>query len=165
MQLEIADNLYLIVKEFREVTGEDPILIMDNIKIQAQIPDDFIESRYGDIYLPAACRIRIPAHSPDLNQVAEHSVAAVKTETRAQLYAESVASGRLSPVGLQRIVEQVFHKFENAKIFAGGVVRNVLKMPWVWEVITGDAGSVVHHPETGEPYLCTGGNWAPGGLR
>jgi hypothetical protein len=165
VQEEIADNLYLIIQAFREATGEDPILVMDNIRIQAQIPDDLIESRYGDVVLPAGCRLRIPAHSPDLNQVAEHSVAAVKTESRMQLYRESVITGVLSPVGLQRIVEQVFHKFERGEIFRCGVEKNVLRMPFVWEVISGDEGSVVHHPESGEPYLCTAGNWAPGGLR
>lgn len=165
VQEEIADNLYLIIQAFREATGEDPILVMDNIRIQAQIPDDWIECRYGNALLPAGCRLRIPAHSPDLNQVAEHSVATVKTETRMQLYRESVISGVLSPVGLQRIVEQVFHKFENGEIFRCGVEKNVLRMPFVWEVIKGDAGSVVHHPESGEPYLCTAGDWAPAGLR
>lgn len=165
MQQEIEDNLCKIVEEFRAKTGEDPILIMDNIRIQAQVPDDLIDSRYGLMPLPAGSRIRIPAHSPELNQVAEHSIAVVKMETRAQLYHESAFTGKLSPVGLQRIVEQVFHRFERADINAGAVVKNVEKMPFVWEVITGDEGAVVHHPETGVPYLCTGGNWAPGGLR
>lgn len=165
VQQEIEDNLYLIVEKFRQATGEDPILIMDNIRIQAQVPDDMIDSRYGILQLPAGSRIRIPAHSPDLNQVAEHSIAAVKMATREQLYRESVVTGKLSPVGLQRIVEGVFHKFETAEIFTGAVVKNVEKMPWVWQVISGDEGVVIHHPETFEPYQCTGGDWAPGGLR
>lgn len=150
VQEEITDNFYVIIQAVREATGEDPILVMDNIRIQAQIPDDWIEFRYGNVLLPAGCRLRIPAHSPDLNlKVAEHSVATVKTETRMQLFRESVITGVLSPVGLQRIVEQVFHKFENGKISRCGVEKNVLRMPFVWEVIKGDAGSVVHHPDSG----------------
>lgn len=164
VELETADNLYLIVKAFRHATGEDPILVMDNIKIQANIPDDWIESRYDNTWLPPGCRLRIPKYSPDFNQVAEHTVACVKHETASLVYKHCCKSGKLSPVGLQTMVEQVFRKIIKGELYRGSVAANVSRMPLVWQVISSSTDVVCVDPRTGARYQGTAGNWAPNGL-
>lgn len=46
IELEVADNIYLMVQEFERRAGVQPITMRNNIRIQANIPDDKIESRY-----------------------------------------------------------------------------------------------------------------------
>jgi hypothetical protein len=75
---EVADNLVLMIDKFKEATNEYPILMLDDMKIQANIPDRRIESRYGTRVLPEGCRLRFPAYSPDINQCVEHSIGVVK---------------------------------------------------------------------------------------
>ena len=164
VELETADNLALIVEAFRDAAGEDPILVMDNIKIQANIPDDWIESRYGNTVLPSGCRLRIPKFSPDFNQAAEHTVACVKQETTNLVYKHCCKSGQLSAVGLQTMVEKVFQNIIKGELYNGSVAANVSRMPLVWQVISGSTDTGLVDPRTGATYQGTAGNWAPNGL-
>jgi hypothetical protein len=162
---EIRDNLYFVIKNFRfETDGEDPILVMDNVNIQAGVPDDWVESRYGDFLLPAGCRLRIPTHSPDFNQVAEHFIALVKRETRNMVYQRCIEHGRLQETSMQWMVEVVFNKIKKGELYKGSVAANVQRMPLVWRVISSSKQTVVTDPCTGRQYKGTAGNWAPPGL-
>lgn len=157
MTLEVADNLYLMVERFRQIAGEDPIIMMDNVRIQANIPDDCIESRYGTALLPAGCRQRFPAHSSDIDQVAEHTIAAVKGAATEQVFEECSREVHFSEVSLQRIFKEVFSRFEKGKIYPRGVEHNVAKLPTVLKVIASeedewftDAHGKRHHGSNGD---------------
>lgn len=161
---EIADNLYLLVKRFINIAEEYPILVMDNIKIQANIEDDYVMSRYGDLYLPAGCRLRIPTYSPDFNQVAEHTVACVKQETKNAMYVRCSSNAQLDGRGLQHMVEKVLRAIKSGELYNVSVARNVMRMPFVWQVIGSSKVTVLTDPRTGRQYNGTEGNWAPPGL-
>lgn len=158
VQEETCDNLYLIVKAFREATGEEPILVMDNIRIQANIPDDGFDSRYGRCDLPGGCRFRIPTHSPDFNQVAEITVGAIKSGARAQLYQECAVNGVLSPVGLQRIVEDQFTLFEKGLMCPQMVEHKVRRLATVLGVISTPQGQLYTDLQ-GHTHPGSGGDW------
>jgi hypothetical protein len=164
VEAEIADNLHFVVEGFRQKTGCDPIIVMDNIKIQANIPDDWIDSRYDSENLPPGCRIRIPTYSPDFNQVAEHFVACVKEETKSMMYARCCTHPELTGRGLQWMVEQVMFKIKRGELYNGSVARNVMRMPFVWQVIASSVDTVLTDPRTGAQYKGTAGDWAPPGL-
>lgn len=158
VQEETCDNLFLIVEAFREATGEEPILIMDNIRIQANIPDDGFDSRYGRCDLPAGSRFRIPTHSPDFNQVAELSVGSIKNGARAQLYHECAVHGALSRVGLQRIVEHQFSQFEKGHMCPCMVEHKVRRLPTVLGVISTPQGQL-YTDEEGQTHPGSDGDW------
>lgn len=158
MTLEIADNLYKMVKRFRKLTGEDPIIMMDNVKIQANIPDTTIESRYGTIQLPEGCRIRFPPHSSDINQVAEHSIAAVKGGVTEQVFAESCREVTFTDHSLQRIFKDQFKLFENGKLHPRGVEHNFAKLPTVFKVIASGEDEWFTD-EHGKRHHGSHGNW------
>lgn len=136
--LEVADNLHLMVDRFRQITGENPIIMMDNVKIQAKIPDERIESRYGTITLPPGCRLRFPPYSSDIDQVAEHTIAAVKGAATEQLFEECGREVHFTEVSMQRIFKDVFRRFEKGQMYPKGVEHNVAKLPTVLKVIASE---------------------------
>lgn len=157
MEIEVADNLYLMVQKFMEVTGETPKIMMDNIGIQANIPDDYIDSRYGRIDLPPADRIRFPKYSPDINQVAEHSVGAIKAGAVNGLYSVVAAHTHMHRHTLQHIVKQQSDLFAQGQIFNRGVEHNFQKLPSVLKAISlpegqyfVDAGGKIHYGSGGD---------------
>ncbi len=162
---EIADNLSLMLQRFTEVTGEDPVLVMDNARIQSSIPADCIESKLGDVTLQPQQRVKLPAHSPDLNQVAEQSVGAVKGDVIGQL-ADHVQAGKggITAVQLTQMGKLAAQRFARGELFAGGVRKSVHRMPDVWAVVGADEGSQVAVVGHGT-LQGTAGDWAPAGLR
>lgn len=152
MYAETCDNLVLAINRFRHVTHEMPYLVMDNIKIQAKVPDQEIESRYGRAHLDAGCRIRIPTYSPDFNQVAEHAIAFIKRNVRNYLYR---LNGPMGPYTLQQAVKKAVQLISHQHI-----VKNVLKMPTVWGIVSTDHGSIYTDYE-GKEHKGSGGWWPP----
>lgn len=158
VEAETADNLYLIHQAFKAKTDDEPVFQMDNIRIQANIPDDRIDSRYGTAALEQGQRIRIPPYSPDINQVVEHAVGAIKGSVIDQLADESARAVNFSERSLQRIVAQAFKMFEDGLICHGSVAKNVRKLPYVWKALSLPLGQlfvdVEHHTHHG-----SGGDW------
>ena len=162
---EIADNLSLMLDHYKKATGEYPVLVMDNARIQSCIPADFIESRHGDIMLQPQQRVKLPAHSPDLNQVAEQSVAAVKQDVIGQLADHAQADkGVVTPEMLTRMGRIASENFAAGRVFKDGVRHSVYRMPDVWAVVAADDGSEVHTASHGVQ-LGRAGDWAPAVLR
>lgn len=171
---EIADLLYLIVRKFIRYTGEQPILVMDNVRIQARIPDDKIVSRYGTIDLPADCRIRIPPHSPDFNQPAEHMIAEIKKLMRRLLYHQCMKTkGVLQRGDLMTIFNNAMLKIKRKKVYKNGVLHNVMKMPTVWGIISTPKGEQYiepayrgqQNPPKKAVHEGSGGDWPHAGKR
>lgn len=156
--LEIADNLYKMVEHFRAKTGEDPIIMMDNVKIQAGIPDNKIESRYGTITLPDGCRIRFPPYSSDINQVAEHSIAAVKGGVTEQVFEECCRQVHFHKHSLQRIFKNQFNLFEQGYLHPKGVEHNFAKLQTVFRVIASGEDEWFMD-ENGKMHHGSNGNW------
>lgn len=157
---EVRDNLYLMVEHFREVTNEEPIIMMDNIRIQANVPDKEWSCRYGDMQMDKQLmtRITIPKHSPDINQVVEHSIGAVKAGITEMVFMEVAEQTVYSEHSLMRVCKEVMKKFEKGEIFKDGVKNNFAKLPTVMEVIAADEGEVVWD-EKGKAHTGSGGNW------
>lgn len=153
MEAETEDNVVLALRHFKRVTGASPILVLDNIKIQANIPDLLVRSRYGFEALLPGCRIRIPTYSPDFNQVAEHTVGNVKGHTRERLYS---CSGSLQGRSLQHHVLQVLKK----DLHYESVVQNVLRMPTTWGIISTPVGCT-YTDAAGKDHKGSGGWWPP----
>lgn len=156
--LEVADNLYLMVKHFQEITGEDPIIMMDNVKIQANIPNTTIESRYGTLNLPEGCRLRFPPHSSDINQVVEHSIGALKGGATEQLFEECGREVKFSEHSLQRIFKHQFKLFEQGHLYPKGVEHNMAKLPTVLRVIASEEDEWFLD-ENGKQHHGSNGNW------
>lgn len=165
---EIVDNLSLMVQHFKDRTGEDPYLVMDNASIQACITGADIQSRQGNVTLDEAHRDELPPHSPDLNQTVEQSVGAVKCDVIGQvadLCQKSVASkGTITAEDLWRMGKKAMDNFKSGKTFAGGVRKSVYRMPYVWAAVAAEEDDEIcitpHHKEHG-----TAGDWAPPSLR
>jgi hypothetical protein len=157
---EVRDNLYLMVKHFREVTGEEPIIMMDNIRIQANVPDKKWECRYGWMEMDddLTTRIEIPTHSPDINQVVEHSIGAIKSGITDMVFTEVAEHTVYSEVSLMRVCKAVMKKFEKGELFRKGVAHNFAKLPTVLEVIAAEEGEEVWD-EKGKLHTGSGGNW------
>lgn len=153
MEAETEDNVVLALRHVKRVTGVSPILVLDNIKIQANIPDLVVRSRYGFETLDPGCRIRIPTYSPDFNQVAEHTVGNVKRITRNDLYE---CSGNLQGRSLQHMVLQVVKH----KLKYDAVVQNVLSMPTTWGIISTPVGCT-YTDAAGKEHKGSGGWWPP----
>ena len=170
---EIADLLYLIVQRFRKYAHEDPILVMDNNRIQSCLPDDKISSRYGTIDLPPSSRLRIPPHSPDFNQPAEHIIAEIKKQMRSLVVQHCARSGKLQPADLQKIWRAAVNKIKKKKVYVGGVAKNVLKMPVVWGIISTPKGQTwveaayrdQQNPPKKAKHTGSGGDWPPAAWR
>lgn len=145
--------MVLTLRHFKQVTGVSPILVLDNIKIQANIPYLVVHSRYGYETLDPGCRIRIPTYSPDFNQVAEHTVGNVKQKTRDRLYG---CSGNLQGRSLQHIVHQVVRH----DLHYEAVVQNVLRMPTTWGIISTPVG-YTYTDAAGKDHKGSGGWWPP----
>lgn len=143
----------LAIRHFKAQTGVSPILVLDNIKIQANIPDREIGSRYGIETLDEGCRIRIPTYSPDFNQVAEHTVGSVKRITRNNLYD---TSGDLQGKSLQHWVHEVVVN----RLHYDWVVANVLSMPITWGIISTPHGCTFTDA-AGKEHKGSGGWWPP----
>lgn len=163
MQQEVEDNLYLMVERFREVTAasglqEDPIIMMDNIRIQANVNDRVIKSRYGTVTLPEGSRIRFPPHSPDINQVVEHSISAVKGGMSSQVFDDCAGKKHFNKMSLQRIFEKTIGKFETGQLFPRGVEHNFEKLPVVLEVISAPDGQIFMDRH-GKTRVGSGGDW------
>lgn len=170
--LEIADNLHIMLEDFKARTGELPMLVMDNIRIQSCIPKDVIESRYGDTMLAKDNRLEIPAHSPDLNQTIEQSVGVVKGDVIGQVadLAHTLDPNRcyITAEQLRKMGEKAADRFAKAEIFNGGVMKSVHRMPVVWGLVGAAEVEevVVSKPEKKEKKLHgTAGDWAPCGWR
>jgi hypothetical protein len=161
---EIEDNLSLMLQHFEEVTGEKPILLMDNARIQSCITADCIESDHGDVMLQPQQRTKLPPHSPDLNQVAEQSVCAVKQDVIGQV-ADHVQAGKggISAQQLTRMGKLASEHFAAGIMFAGGVRNSVYRMPYVYAVVGADEDEEVVVPGHGTLHG-TAGDWAPAGL-
>lgn len=149
---ESCDNVVLAIRQFKQLTRQMPILVLDNIKIQAQVPDRIIDSRYGQEYLDEGCRVRIPTYSPDFNQVAEHVIAFIKREVRNYLYK---LNGPMGAHTLQQAVKTAVGLIEHQHI-----AKNVLKMPTVWGIVSTDHGSIYTDYE-GKEHPGSGGWWPP----
>lgn len=137
---------------------EDPIIMMDNIRIQANVDDRVIRSRYGTVTLPEGCRIRFPPHSPDINQVVEHSISAVKGGMSNQVFDDCAAKKHFSKMSLQHIFKQTVRKFEDALLFPRGVEHNFEKLPVVLEVISAPNGQLIIDRH-GKTRVGSGGDW------
>lgn len=162
--MEVADNLYLMVKKFREKTGTTPKIMMDNIAIQANIPDDRIDSRYGTIELPPEDRIRFPEYSPNINQVVEHSVGAIKGGTVNGLYTALASHTRMGPHSLQTIVKRQVELFEQGELFKQGVEHNFRKLPSVIKAISLPEGQSFVD-DWGKVHYGSNGDWVNSGDR
>lgn len=170
VQMEAEDNLKLVIDRFRNIAGTEPRVVMDNIRIQAGIDDQRIEGRdpQHPVLLPEGHRIRIPTHSPDCNQVAEHSIAALKDDVIRQLYEQSQLDTTITAEQLRLMGKKAFERFEQGQFYKGGVAHNVARMPDVWGLIatpsaeeyTTTTHTEPHHNST---YHGTGGDWAPPG--
>lgn len=154
----MADNLYKMVEVFQKKTGVQPHIMMDNIRIQKNIPDDIIVSRYGNINMKPGTRIRFPERSPDINQVVEHSIGAVKSAIIGQLFTMAAEKKKFDPNILMRITTAQMRRFEEGKLFNNGVKHNFNKLPTVWEVIGSPEGQLVIDPN-GKVHTGSGGNW------
>lgn len=169
VEQEVHDNLYLLLKKFEEKTGgQQPRLVLDNIRIQANVPDEQIDSRYGVLDLPEGTRVRIPPHSPDCNQVVEHAIGTVKDDITGQLYEQSVINPLIDATKLRKMAVTTFKAFEKGDIYKGSVKANVMRLPDVWGLIatptdeeyTITTGLLPGHSKV---YHGTGGDWAPSG--
>lgn len=165
---EIQDNLSLMLQHYKKVTGEDPVLVMDNARIQSCIPADCIQSKHGDFPLQPHQRVKLPAHSPDLNQVAEQSVGAIKGDVIGQL-ADRVqackgSKGRITGEQLTSMGKLAAERFAKGLLFDGGVRASVYRMPDVWAVVGADEDCEVHVAGH-RTLLGTAGDWAPAVLR
>jgi hypothetical protein len=161
---EIADNLSLMLKHFEAESCEKPILVMDNARIQSCIPADFIESHHGDIFLQTRQRVPLPPHSPDLNQVAEQSVGAVKEDVVGQVADHVQANkGGISPQLLTRMGKQAADNFAAGKVFKDGVRHSVHRMTDVYSVVGADVDTEVAVAGHGT-MRGTAGDWAPSPL-
>lgn len=162
---EIGDNLSLLWQHFERITGCKPVLVMDNARIHSCIPRDCIESKHGDISVRPHQRVKLPAHSPDLNQVAEQSVGAVKGDVLGQL-ADHVRAGKgsISAEVLTHMGRRASERFAAGEVFNGGVRKSVCRMPDVWAVVGADEDSEVHVAGHGTLHGTTG-DWAPAALR
>ncbi len=149
---ETCDNVVLAIKQFKQSTGQMPILVLDNIKIQAMVPDRIIESRYGPEYLDDGCRLRIPTYSPDFNQVAEHVMAFIKRQVRNYLYQ---LNGPMGAHTLQHALKKAIALIDHSHI-----VQNVQKMPTVWGIVSTDHGSM-YTDYDGKEHPGSGGWWPP----
>lgn len=159
MEAEIADLLYLTIERWRKlVPEEEPCLILDNVNIQAGIPDRHIHSRYGSIDLPAGNRIRIPPHSPDCNQVAEHAVGACKNGIIHEAFKEFTQGKPVDAHTMRRVTKRVMKRFAQGKLYADGVRHNVRSMPkfW-WELSSATNASFVD--EHGRTHWGSAGDW------
>lgn len=156
--VEVADNLWKMCHWFYQHTGEWPIVMMDNIKIQANIPDRVIESRYGTLTLPEGCRLRFPAHSPDINQCVEHAVGVVKEAAADQVFSECCQQVQFTDVSLRRIFQGVFNRFKSGELYPKGVEHNFDKLPAVIQVIGSQEGAIVQDNK-GKEHYGSGGNW------
>jgi hypothetical protein len=147
-----------MVKRFREVAGEHPIIMMDNVRIQANIPDRTIKSRYGTTTLPRGCRLRFPPHSSDIDQVVEHTVGAVKGAATEQVFDECCRQVVFSHASLQRIFWEVFQRFEKGELYHLGVEHNMRKLPFVLKVIAAGENEWVTD-SNGKQHLGSNGDW------
>lgn len=153
----------MMVQHFREQTAvsgppEDPIIMMDNIRIQANVNDKVIKSRYGTVTLPGGCRIRFPAHSPDINQVVEHTIGAIKGGISSQVFDECARKVKFSKMSLQRIFRETIRRFEKGELYPRGVEHNFEKLPVVLEVISAPEGQIFMD-RNGKARVGSGGNW------
>lgn len=169
MQEEVEDNLFKVLQKYQaRAPGQQPRLVLDNIRVQANVADDQISSRYGVLDLPPDTRIRIPAHSPDCNQVVEHAICAVKDDITGQLYYQSLRSPVMDGVKLRSMAWNTFQRFEKKKIYDGAVKANVERLPDVWGLIATPSDqeyTTTKHvqPTRNRAYPGTGGDWAPPG--
>lgn len=169
VEQEVHDNLYLLLKKFEEKTGaQQPRLVLDNIRIQANVPDEQIDSRYGVLDLPEGTRVRIPPHSPDCNQVVEHAIGTVKDDITGQLYEQSIKNPVINGDKLRSMGVTTFKRFEKGEIYRGAIKANVEKLPDVWGVIatpTDEEYIVTTSALLQHTKVChgTGGDWAPPG--
>lgn len=169
VELEVQDNLYLVLQQFQlKAAGQQPRLVLDNIRIQANVSDEQINSRYGVLDLPPGTRIRIPAHSPDCNQVVEHAISAVKDDITGQLYEQSIKNPVITGDKLRSMGVTTFRRFEKGEIYRGAIKANVEKLPDVWGVIatpTDEEYIVTTSVLLQHTKVChgTGGDWAPPG--
>ena len=159
VEMEVQDNLYLMVQHFmKETGGQTPKIMMDNIAIQSGIEDGKIDSRYGTIVLPRADRIRFPPYSPDINQVVEHSVGAIKTGALNGIYTHVASHTRMHPHSLQAIVKQQVQLFKKGELFKGGVLHNIQKLPSVIKAISLPEGQCFTDAR-GKVHYGSGGDW------
>lgn len=156
--MEVQDNLFKMVQVFKKKAGCMPKIMMDNIAIQANIPDDRIDSRYGTIELATEDRIRFPQYSPDINQVVEHSVGAIKTGTLNGLYTAAASHTHMHPRSLQIIVKQQADLFAQGELFKQGVAHNFKKLPSVWRAISMPEGQCFTD-DWGKVHYGSGGDW------
>ncbi len=149
---DTCDNVVLAIRAYKQVTAEMPILVMDNIKIQKMVPDEWIPSRYGYEHLDPGCRVRIPTYSPDFNQVAEHAIAFIKRHVREYLYR---LNSKMGPHTLQQAVKTAISEINHQS-----VAENVLKMPTVWGIVS-TAHGYVYTDHDGKEHPGSGGWWPP----
>lgn len=154
----MADNLYKMVEVFQKQTGVQPHIMMDNIRIQKNIRDDLIVSRYGNMHMGQGTRIRFPERSPDINQVVEHSIGAVKSAIIGELFTRAAEKKKFDPKTLISITTAQMKRFEKGQLFNNGVKHNFNKLPTVWEVIGSPEGQLVIDPN-GKVHTGSGGNW------
>lgn len=161
---EISDNLHQMIKRFRRATGGDPHLVMDNARIQSCIDENLIESNYGDIELPTGCRDKLPPHSPDFNQPAEQTIAAVKGDVIGQVadfaQAATASSSQITPEQLTKMGERARDKFAAGDYFRRGVEKSVYKMPEVYAIVGADEDEEVV-VSGGRTLQGTAGDWPP----
>lgn len=149
---EACDNVVLAIRRFKQHARQMPFLVMDNIKIQAKVPDVYILSRYGLEVLDPGCRIRIPTYSPDFNQVVEHTIGFIKKEVRNYMYS---FGGQMGKHTLHTAVKSAVSRITHKQISA-----NVDKMPTVWGIVSTDHGSYYTDYE-GNDHPGSGGWWPP----
>lgn len=162
---EIADNLSLMLQRFERITGDKPVLVMDNARIQSCLPAGCINSDHGDVELPPQQRVKLPPHSPDMNQPVEQSVGAVKGDVIGQVadYVQKT-SKPITAADLTRMGRLASQHFAAGLVFRDGVKKSVHRLPDVWAVVGADADTEVAVP--GHPNLHgTAGDWAPAPLR
>jgi hypothetical protein len=154
------------MKKWNEKTQNAPFLLSyDNAKIQATAdistlyhPDHPGEEEHAIHIDPEVSKLPLPAYSHDLNRPIEHIFGTMKHKIREALYFEYHKYNTAR--NLQTLVWDQFHNF----IPKGQVEKDVRGLPYLWEVLSTDAG-ITFVRDDGSEAVGTGGNWTNAYMR
>lgn len=150
---EFLDNLWWICSRYKSKTGQLPILIFDNNKIQQTGDVSTLHSEHGsDIHLdPTVHKPKFPTYSPDLNRPIEHLFGRVKAATRNHLYTRGAEVD--TGIKLQRLVHKIIKGMQH-----DAVKHDVQGLPVLWQVLSTPAG-VQFADDRDRLHIGTGGDW------
>lgn len=156
---EFEDNLWLIVRSFRQKTDRWPVLSYDNVKIQKAVNVSHIEYAQGQegkevIRLDKDLhKVDLPTYSPDMNRAIEHVFGVVKERVRVAIYrAQHDFTKGAEP---QRVVLDTFNSLGK-----GQVKNDTKSLPLLWRVLSTPEGTVFEYPPQ-HKHVGTGGGYPP----